>query len=355
MTVRPAVAFRAACRRRGSASAAVLALAVAAPAAGWPVVLPAGFAGPVEPAGPVEAARQTARSAAFSARVEVEWVDGRGRHSTSVDVRAGDGLVRVAGVEPADRAARGASPLVLGDGWLLVARAEPGAPAGTLPPAAAAKYDIERLPGPVVAGRPTAMVVLSADGAVRERLAIDEESGLVLRRELFGESADRPVRSVTVTELDTTPPSLPPGPARAEGADPVAPDRLGSVYRTPEELEGGYRRVGAFRRGPVVHVLYSDGLHGLSLFVQPGRLDRERLPAGGEAVRLGRADALRYTWAGGEIVTWESGPVVRTLVGDAARAEIMEAARSVPSAPKPSALERLRSACRQMAEVLGAG
>lgn len=327
---------------RPRAGAAVLVLVAVPVVAAWPVPSGAGAAGPVEQA------RQAARTATFSARVQVEWEDGGGRHSTSVDVRAGTGLVRVAG-------APGTAPQ-LGDGWLLVTRAVPGTTPGALPPAAEAKYDIERGPGPEVAGRPTTLVVLRTAGEVRETLAVDDTTGLVLRRELFAGSA-RPVRTVTVTELDTQPPVLPAGSSVAadDRVHPVAPATLGSPYRVPEQLDGGYRRVGAFRRDGVVHATYSDGLHGLSLFVQPGRLDRDRLPAGGEAVRIGATAALRYTWAGGEVVTWESGPTVRTLVGDAAAAEVIDAARSVPAVARPSALERLRSASRQVAAVLGAG
>lgn len=318
---------------------AVLAVVVLSGGPGWPAV-------PVAAASPVEVARQTSRNASFSARVTVEWVDGQGRHSASVDVRAADGLVRVAG------AATAAGPVALGDGWLLVTGTG-DEPAGTLPPAMERKYDIERLPGPVVAGRPTSLVVLRTAGAVRERLAIDETSGLVLRRELYG-TADRPVRTVTVTELDDSPPELAPAQRAREVADPVDPEAQAAAYRSPKALAGGYERVAAFRREGAVHVLYSDGFHGLSLFVQPGRLDHDRLPAGGAAVRLGNAEAIRYTWAGGEVVTWESGPVVRTLVGDAATEEVMAAARSVPPAPRPSLLSRLRTACRDVAEVLGA-
>lgn len=327
---------------RPRALATALVLAVAVPTLGWSNPAALGASTQVEQVAPAGG-----YGAPFSARVTVDWVDGRGRHTTSLDVTVGDGLVRVAGV-----AATGGGPLVLGDGWMLVARGA-GTPTGGLSPEVERKYDIERAAGPLVAGRPTTLVVLSVGGRVRERLAIDDANAMVLRREVFG-SGDRPVRTVTVTELGISPPILPATPAPTEDADPVDPRALTAAYSTPDELEGGYRRVGAFRRDDVVQVLYSDGLHGLSLFVAPGRLDREQLPEGGDRALVGRSDAWRYTWAGGEIVSWESGPVVRTLVGDAATDEVMAAARSVPPAPGPTLLERLRTTARQMAEVLGA-
>lgn len=327
---------------------AVAVLAALVLAAGT-TVLPLGAAG--SPAGVAPA--PAARSAAFSATVAVEWVDGRGRHTTTVDVRAGGGLVRVADASPA-----GDESVALGHGWLLVSRSEPGAAPGTLPPAVERKYDVERQEGPVVAGRPTTMTVLRAGGEIRERLAVDETSGLVLRREVFGPD-DRPVRTVTVTALDDGPAAAVTdddgGPPSGGDAVAVDPGELPSLYRNPEELAGGYRRVATFRRDRVVHVLYSDGLHGLSLFLQPGSLSRQGLPAGAAPAEVVGAGALRYTWAGGEIVTWASGPVVRTLVGDAAGAEVLAAAASVPPTPARSLMERVRAACRQVAGVLGAG
>lgn len=286
----------------------------------------------------------------FTARITVDWVDHRGRHNTTLEVRAAGGLVQVDGVRPA-----GGGPLVLGDGWLMVARPGEGFAVAA---ATERKYDVVREPGPQIAGRATGLVTLRSNEVVRERLAVDDDTGLVLRRELFG-SDGRAVRVVTVTQLDTSPSPQ----AVGSGASRPAPDKatrlrpeaLEAPYAAPATLAGGYERVAAFRRGRVVHLLYSDGLHGLSVFMQPGRLDDDRLPEGGRPVRVGGADARRFTWAGGEIVTWESGPVVRTVVGDAAPDEVMAAARSLPPAPGMSVLGRIRRASRHVAEVLSGG
>lgn len=317
---------------------------------GDPVVGDAGGTRSSAAAGPMDAPAQAGTSRSFSARVTVQWVDERGRHDTTLDVRAADGLVQVDGVQPA-----GGGPLVLGDGWLMVGR--PGS-SFAVTPATERKYDVAREPGPDVAARSTTLVSLRASGVVRERLAIDESSGLVLRRELFGTDG-RTVRVVTVTRLDTPARSLPSPAAttrpQVDDAVRLRPETLERPYASPATLAGGYERVAAFRRDNVVHLLYSDGLHGLSVFVQPGRLDRGRLPDGGRSVRVPGGDAHRFTWAGGEIVTWQSGPVVRTVVGDAAPDDVVAAARSLPPAPEPSVLGRLRRACRQVAEVLSGG
>lgn len=324
--------------RRTVARAGAVALAVAVPVAGWSG-LPATAA-----QAPVPAPPPAARS--FSAQVTVQWLEGDRRYVTALQVRAADGLVRVEGARQG-----GGGDLVLGDDWLLVA---PGGKGLAVTPAMERKYDIERQPGPEVAGRPTSLMVFRTGGRLRERLAVDEGTGLVLRRELFGRDGEA-VRVVTVTGFDGSAPSLPAGRPAADQARRMEPEALGDLYRSPATLAGGFERVSAYRRGPVVHVLYSDGLHGLSLFVQPGKLDRDRLPAGGRAVALKKAGALRYTWAGGEIITWQAGPVVRTLVGDAAPDEVLAAARSLPGAPRASLLGRFRGACREVAEVLSGG
>lgn len=287
----------------------------------------------------------------FSARVQVAWVDHAGQHSAVLDVIAVDGVVRIEG--PADLPARpGAATVLHTKGWSLLG------PAGgdRIGDDLAGKYDVARAPGPPVADRATTLVSLHHRGELRERLAVDTATGLVLRREQF-DPTGRPVRVVTVLKLDTAPPAgvvegvRPP----QGGRDAVDVEELPSTYRAPAVLAGAFRQVGAYRHARGVHLLYTDGLHGLSLFTEPGKLARDSLPRGGEVVRLGRATGVRYTWPGGEVVTWESGPMVHTLVGDATAAELLAAARSLPRPGRGSVLARLRGTCRMVAELVTGG
>jgi hypothetical protein len=126
-------------------------------------------------------------------------------------------------------------------------------------------------------------------------------------------------------------------------------------FRAPAWLDGEYRRVGAFVRGHVVHVLYSDGLHALSLFAQAGRLKSGDLPKGGERVRIGRGGAVRWSWPGGDVVTWEAGGLVYTAVGDAPLEDVALAAASMPSARRLPLADRLRRTCRGVIEALTGG
>ena len=304
--------------------------------------------GPVLPAGAesngdraVDDAREAARRVPFSARVEVSWADKSGFHTAEVGVRAVGGRISVQGV---------------GDDGRATVVEDNGDAGGLLAPAVEREYDLVRREGPVVAGRPTELVLLRRDGELRERLAIDEATGLVLLREVF-DAEGRQLRVVRVLQLDTAPLPAPSSSVtrRADGPSLLRVSSLSSRYRAPESLAGGYRRVGAYRHSRAVHLLYTDGLHGLSLFSQPGNLSSGALPAGGEPVRVGTATGVHYTWPGGEVITWEAGSMVHTLVGDGAPADLLAAARSVPRPGRASVLDRVRATSRLVAELISGG
>ena len=320
----------------------VLVATVAGLVLGGPL-LPAG-AGLRSAEGPVEEAREAARRVPFSARVEVSWVDGEGLHTAELGVRAVGGNIRI---QRPDGDGPGSTATVVLDN---------GEVGGLLAPAVERKYELERGDGPMVAGRETELIVLRSDGEVRERLAVDRATGLVLLREVFG-AEGRPVRVVKVLQLDTAP--LPEGPATTsrsvQAPRSLRISSLPSLYRAPEVLAGGYRRVAAYRHARAVHLLYSDGLHGLSLFTQPGTLSAASLPAGGAPVRVGTAAGVHFTWPGGEVVAWEDGSMVHTLVGDGPAADLLAAARSLPRPGRPSFLERVRATSRLVAELISGG
>lgn len=312
--------------------------------AGLAVVLAPGLAGAGTAGadGPVDDAREAARSTPFSARVEVSWVDREGLHTAELGVRAVGGRIRVQG--PAGDGGEGAA-IVIEDGQV----------GGLLAPALERSYQLVRQEGPLVAGRPTELLLLRRDGELRERLAIDRATGLVLLREVLGPEG-RPVRVVRVLQLDTAPVAAPPpATGRGDPPRPVRLSRLSSRYPAPEALAGGYRRVGAFRHHGSVQLLYSDGLHGLSLFTQPGRLAAGALPGGGAAVSVGAVAGVHYTWPGGQVITWEAGRMLHTLVGDGTAADLLAAAASVPPPGRPSALDRVRATSRLVAELISGG
>ncbi|HEX2065075.1 MAG TPA: hypothetical protein VHE80_11710 [Acidimicrobiales bacterium] len=314
------------------------------------VLVPGGVDWAATDQDPLEEAAKATDEVDFSAQVSVKWLD-RGRlYQAPVEVRSGDGRVHIGGPMEVVLGPTGL-PGLRPERWL---RVWPRASAGGRVPDVEDKYDLHRQVGPVIGGRPTHLWVLSVGGRLREQLAVDEATGLVLRRQLFG-PAGEVVREVVVHRLDTGVAPEDGSPPAGEGPElrAVRPGRLPALYRAPESLAGGYRRVGAYHGDGQVHLLYSDGLHSMSLFVQPGHLSE--LTDGGRPVRVGRASGLRYGLPGGEVVAWEAGSTVRLLVSDAPTDEVLAAARSVPEPEGLSWAARLRRACRRVAEAVSGG
>jgi hypothetical protein len=287
---------------------------------------------------PIERAGQAARTQSFTAHVDVRWVDSAGEHAVGVDVQSGSGQVQVAGPE--------------------LTRVWPGTLAAPDVPLAG-KYQVVAQPGGYVAGRPTSAVLVMEEGRRVEQLAIDDETGLILRRETF-DADGNVVRRVEVEQLllssgptgGTAKPAVSKVKAKAK-ADVMS--GLPSSYRAPAALAGGYQRLGAYRQGSAIQLVYSDGLHGLSVFAQPGQLLRGRLPAGGDRVSVAGRPGNHYRWPGGDVVTWQNKGVVYTAVGDAPLADVLAAAASLPGARPLPFGNRLRHACRSLVETLTGG
>lgn len=299
--------------------------------------------------GPLEEAREAMKRRSFSGTVRVVWVDSERRHVAQVSVRAANGVVQLEG--PTAVVDSGANRMVLaGDDWhVLWPEVVPAAP----PPLMASKYEMQRRQGPVVAGRRTELVELVVNGTVRERLALDPATGLVLSREQLGPDGSllRQVRFETIRLSGVAKP-VPPASVRVHRPGPAEVGDLPAPYRAPRQLEGGYRRLGAYWREGVLHVLYSDGLYRLSVFQHLRSLDATRPPARAEDIALAGGEARRWAWPGGSVVTWTAGEATYTVVGDGPPAEVLDAARSLPR-PRPlSAAQRLLRTCRGLVESL---
>lgn len=303
---------------------------VAAAIAGVSASASAGASARADHAGndnPLDDARRASQTVAFTGVVAVHWRDAGGDHDDRVAVESADGRLTVVG----------ANALLWPSIVLPSAHPDPSV-----------KYLLVTSNGPDVAGRSTRVVDVVRAGRVRERLFLDHATDLLMRREQF-DTAGAFVRAITFVELregndrglaKQHPATVmrAPSPAKARAVAAVA----------PSTLRDGYQRVGVYRQSGVVHVLYSDGLYQLSLFEQPGRLDRSRIPGGGAAVALGARRGWRYRWAGGDVLLWQAGRVVYTLVGDGPIEELAEVAASVPTARRPSVVGRLRTACRTL-------
>jgi hypothetical protein len=150
-------------------------------------------------------------------------------------------------------------------------------------------------------------------------------------------------------------PRAPTRPARSTDVRPKSAPRASAPYQAPAELDGGYERVQILQRKGSLQVVYSDGVHSLSVFEQPGKLDRSGLPPGGENVAVDGTKALRFVWAGGQVVLWQAGSAAYTVVGDGASEDVLTAARSVPRARALSTWQRVRETCGDIVRAVAGG
>jgi hypothetical protein len=256
----------------------------------------------------------------FDGLVQFTWVDRSGVHTAREPVRGAGGVVTLGGT--------GGTGGAQGVEW----------PAGVGPlPSLSAKYRATEAIGPIVAGRPTITMQIWSSAGSTETLALDQATGLVLAREELN-SAGMVVRSMQFESLSLRLARTPGAAASAAGPPAkAAPAHLSSEYSVPARLADGYQRVQAESVSGGLRVVYSDGVHGLSVFEQPGHLTGTR---------------SSYQWVGGEVVTWQGGPTVFTVIGDGPSSDVTAAARSIPQPHDEGLLGRLRSWSREVVDTL---
>lgn len=179
-----------------------------------------------------------------------------------------------------------------------------------------------------VAGRDTDVVEALRPGSaarpVVARFWLDQETGLVLRREVY-DGPGRVVRAsafVDVVVGGDRPASQAAGDsgrAWTETLDGAAVQRMRRHgWDCPGRLPGPLPLVDARRGGEggqIVHLSYADGIATISVFQQRGDLDRDRL----DGYRRDTTDG-RVVWVRDEVprrLVWSAGGTVYTLVADA--------------------------------------
>jgi hypothetical protein len=299
----------------------------------------------------LDRAREAAESQSFDGVVDVSWRDGHTQHSATVPVHSAGGVLRF-GDEVVGTGAR--RLIHSSGGWLTLW----GHDVAALGPAPTAKYDLTVEDGPDVAGRPTEQVLVHLVGndRLRERLYLDRQSGLLLRRELL-DSRGQSFRAVAFTTISDggggSAPEAPaagpaPGPSRSE--EPAPARHLVAPYKLKSRIGNGYRLVGAYRaKSKVVQQFFSDGLHGLSVFEQPGHLRGAETSAaggsgGGREVEIAGHTMRDYSASVGEAVVWESDGMVYTAVTDAPWMDLAGAVEDLPHADPPGRLRRVAQA-----------
>ncbi|HZG94640.1 MAG TPA: sigma-E factor regulatory protein RseB domain-containing protein [Mycobacteriales bacterium] len=172
-----------------------------------------------------------------------------------------------------------------------------------------------------VIGRATDVVAVDRpDGTAAQRLWIDRDTRLVLRRKFY-DSAGELVRQTAFVTLQPTTPDFTgvPMPQTLQAADRSTQQASGADlsafgaagWRLPSAPAGMVvlaNRVEGSGDDQVLHVTYSDGLGTLSLFEQRGRLDAsgladwDRDEIGGVPVYVSQGYPRRIVWDGGDRV-----------------------------------------------------
>jgi len=315
----------------------------------------AGEAGPAEVAsGQVEGLRLLREAAAASRAVAYEgvqivsWWGPAGAATTVVHVahEPGQGTV----LRTADTDAEPAGESFVADGRGAQPDAVLGVTRETLG-LLVVNYRVIAVGSGSACGRPTAIVeARRADGTTAARFWLDDTTKIPLRRELFDDRSQM-INENTFIDLAVNGPVK--GSLRVRPLSASRPWNVLTVadmarlrasgWPLPGHLPGALTlfnaRQAATPAGPVLQLGYSDGLAGVSLFVQRGGLQR-RLPGWRKIKVAGRAIYARDALGHG--LTWTSHGYVLTLIADAPAVTITAAVRALPHEPSRGFWARVR-------------
>jgi negative regulator of sigma E activity len=170
-------------------------------------------------------------------------------------------------------------------------------------------------------GRAAVLVeALRDDQSLAARFWIDQATGLLLQRQLFGAGGKALVRATVFTDLEIEngeflghlPPMLPGGSDSMglSGVDGLRTQGWTCTSELPESLE--LYDVHQDTAAGVLQFSYSDGLFNVSLFQQRGALDPKAVAGYGTTGTPG----VHVRYGMPSYAVWSSGGIVYTLVGD---------------------------------------
>ncbi len=291
-------------------------------------------------------ARDAAANFDFTGEVVVEWRDDDGRlHRERVPVREADGVLRVG--EKRKIIGAGDDRLLARDGVWKRLWAGPSDSTGSELVAVdpERKYAFTVSDGPRTAGRNTTLVEVARSargskrsdkpGRVSERFAVDDATGLLLRREQL-DRRGRVERAVRFVELnDPTPASMSGSDdaPSAKGSAPKAIAKTNVAADVPARLGHGFALTGLYRAADgTTHAFYSDGIYTASVFRQDGELDRQELPDDSTSTDFAGRTLTTYSTPSGAVVVWADDDRVFTLVSDAPKRDLDAMVRDLPEA-----------------------
>jgi len=203
---------------------------------------------------------------------------------------------------------------------------------------------------------PTRVMTFERHGVLRERLFVDDDTHLVVRRETYARDG-RPVRVMVLTDLAVAPVHLEPMDDAAHEMmsrrTRMAPDQLAALeghgWSIPITVGDGFElRAGfAVDDGDAVQLVYSDGLYTVSVFEQPGSLASDALTGSVREVHRGMPV---YRWPGAQPlrVVWNGGGHTFTAVTDAPIGDLVDVVADLPHTEEPGMLARLARGLKRM-------
>lgn len=223
------------------------------------------------------------------------------------------------------------------------------------------KYEVRVIGSEQVLDRPCTRVQIQrrADGRLRERVWIDDQSGLTLRRQSY-DDAGRILRLAAWVSLDLRPrwAGWAPDAGGAGGREAAPVDESGLAvlrsagWHVPGRLPGGYRPLGAYATSSPgarpLQVVYGDGLYRVSLFQQPGAPDMDALPPGSQPSTQAGFQTLVWPGAVPARVVWQADDTTYALVGDVPPDELWAIARALPGPREDSLVDRLGRGLRTL-------
>ena len=301
-------------RRRVAVALGTLAVLAAA----WPIAAGAAATDQPDERAAVNLVRKSDRAAEryeYRGTAGVTWTASGGLHHTQVLVSDESGAIEIVAPDGGTVIdAGGRAYLRNAFGWTGVV----AEPALRSIPDPAHHWTLATGPPRRVAGRAATVVVASrADGSPALRLSVDDQTGLVLAREVL-DPRGRVERSVRFVRIDIGPSATvavtaPPG-VRNQSA--VAISSIPDGYHTPR-MPDGYELVARSRHDNGVMFFYSDGLFSASVFEQRGELDRSALAADGSDLQKGRTAVHVSPEPSGDAAVWDRDGIVYTAVTDA--------------------------------------
>lgn len=310
----------------------------------------------------LDRAMRASSEVAFEGRVVIVAFDDHGPSISEIDVAQDPGgELRVGSGETWMVARHETEAFYARAGSLL--RLSRGEDAGFDPDRIAMKYEVSVLDQAELdtgAATPIELTERTVD-VVRERLFVDEATGLVVRRETF-HADGRPQRLVAFTDLRARETAFEamPGEEEVRGdAMPIDGDRVPILsevgWMAPDELPGGYVLEGVYALpesdGRSLHLVYGDGLYTLSVYQQRGDLQAGALSG---AVADDRHGMHHYRWPGAEPsrMVWSADGLTFTAVTDAPAEHVMAAVVSLPHEAPPSLPRRMVRGLRRVVDAL---